>query len=69
MPKLFQVCTANYKTYYVIANTYDHAAAKTLKYIEEEEGLSVISDDGSLKMNLEEEKIREVRILTENIIK
>jgi len=65
------------KTVYVVEKSYDSAVEKALKYIEDEEKneneKSVLTSDGSLKNkysdnNNKENRIKEIKILTDHII-
>lgn len=58
------------KSLYVIAKTYDEAAAKGMDYVlncEPEKG-GVIGYDGSLNINSEELKVKTVKLACENIV-
>jgi hypothetical protein len=70
MKQLYQVTTKTYKTYYVFANGYDDAKCKTEDYmVNEESKAGIVSEDGSLNLNYEMSEIREIRLISENVIR
>lgn len=69
--KLFQVRLSSYKSYYVIANNYNEAVAKTESHLHaEQEVKSILSEDGSLNLNKDTEanEVKAVEMLTNDLI-
>lgn len=73
MKKLFSVETKKYKTYYVIADSYEGALSKVERHIFETIELlntSIIDVDGSLKSKTEDESITitNIRLVSAEIL-
>ena len=64
MKDLYQVFTKRYKRYYVLAYSYDEAIRKAENALIEEDGDSILTEDGSLKEKCDIDVIREVSCLT-----
>ena len=56
---------------YVVANSYDHAAAKAIDYVESKpkENSSVLDSDGSLKLNKEPVQIvKNIKLASDEVV-
>ncbi len=64
---LFEVKTKNYKSYFVLAESFDSAKLKAEQVIFDEHNRSLIDEDGSLKtFNIDE--VLEIKCLSKKLI-